>query len=135
MVAGADLRITCHQDTFSVTDHSSDGGAFGKSQVFNQVFGYFGPFRYGEFCNVRIGKSQAFHIRHVGVQHHLVDMAGSNHFFIDNCADVKTLCHTNIVDVLHFCHRLFHSHTFGGETGKDIRFRVAGQGYKCFGIL
>ena len=31
--------------------------------------------------------------------------------------------------------RLFHSHTFGGKTGKDIRFRVAGQGYKCFGIL
>ena len=114
MVAGADLRITCHQDTFSVTDHSSDGGAFGEPQVFNQVFGYFGPFWYGEFCNVRIGKSQAFHIRHVGVQHHLVDMAGSNHFFIDNRADVETLCHTDIVDVFHFCHRLFHSHTFGG---------------------
>ena len=38
------LYVSCiDQDTFSVTDHSSDGGAFGKSQVFNQVFGYFVP--------------------------------------------------------------------------------------------
>ena len=70
------------------------------------------------------------------VRHFTLDTsASSSHFFIDNRAYVETLCHTDIVDVFHFCHRLFHSHTFGGETGKDIRFRVAGQGYKCFGIL
>ena len=117
MVAGTDLCITCHQDTFSVADHSSDGSTLWESQVFNQVFGDFSTFRYSEFSNVRIGKSKTFHIRHVGIQHHLVDMAGSNHFFIDNSTDIKTFRHTDIVDILNFCHCLFHSHTFSGETG------------------
>ena len=62
-------------------------------------------------------------------------MAGGNHFLIDDRADIKTFRHADIVDILYFRHRLFHSHTFGGETGEDVRFRIVRQGDKCFGIL
>lgn len=53
-------------------------------------------------------------------QHHLVDVAGGDHFFIDNRADVETFRHTDIVDILHLRNSLFHSHAFGGETGQRM---------------
>ena len=99
------------------------------------MLGYLSSGGNGKLCNIRIGECQAFYIRHISIQHHLVDVAGGDHFFIDNRADVETFRHADIVDILHLRNSLFHSHAFGGETGKDVGFGIPGQGNEGFCVF
>ena len=62
-------------------------------------------------------------------------MAGSNHLFVDDGADVKAFGHAYVVDVLHFRYGFADSHAFGGKAGQDISLRVAGQGNEGFRIF
>ena len=126
MVAGLYLRVTHNHNTFTVTYQSADSGSFGQAEVFYRVFGYFGSCFDGKLRYISIGESQAFHIADVGIQHHLVNMAGSDHLFIDDSADVKAFRHTYIIYVFYFRHCFAYSHTLCRQTGKDVCFRVAG---------
>ena len=71
----------------------------------------------------------------IGIEHHLIDVAGSQHLFINNSTDVEALGHGDVVEVFDHCHRLAHAKSLGGETGKDVRFGISREGYEGLRVL
>ena len=57
-------------------------------------------------------------------------MARGYCLLIDYGADVESLRHVHIVEVLHHCHRLPHTQPFGGKAGKYVCLRVLRQGHE-----
>ena len=80
------------------------------------MFGYFRTSFNCKFSYICVGKCKAFYITDICVQHHLIDMAGGNHLFIDDCTDIPALCHTDIVDILYLCYCFVNTHTFGCQA-------------------
>ena len=99
------------------------------------MFGDFGTGFHGEFRNVGIGKCQALHVADVSIQHHLIDVAGGNHFLVDYRTDVEAFRHTYIIYVFHFRHRLADAHALGGKAGENVSFRIVRQGNKSLRIF
>ena len=135
MVARLNHGVTGHEHTFTVANKSTDGDTLGQSHILDGLLGDTRTFLYLEFCYIGIGKGEAFHIGYVGIEHHLIDVAGGNHLLVDDGTDVQTFCHADIVNVFYFCHGLDDSQSFGGQASQDVRFRIAGQSHESIGIL
>ena len=88
-----------------------------------------------KLCHVGVGVHQEPHVHDVGVEHHLVDVAGGDDLLVDDGADVQTLCHAHIVDVLHRRHGLAHTHALGCETSQDVGLGVACERHKRLCVL
>ena len=86
----------------------------------------------GKLRYIGIGKGEAFYVAHIGIQHHLVDMAGGNHLLVDDRADVEAFSHAYIVDIFYFGYGFSYTHAFCCQTGKNVCFRVSGQCHKGF---
>ena len=62
-------------------------------------------------------------------------MACCQRLLIDNGADVKTLCHLYIVQILYHGDRLAHTHSLGSQTGKDVGLGIVCECNKGLRIL
>lgn len=71
----------------------------------------------------------------VGVEHHLIDVARRNRLLVDDCADIQTLSHAHVVDVLYHSHRLAHTHALRRKAGEDISLGVARESHERLRVL
>ena len=71
----------------------------------------------------------------VGIEHHLIDVAGSQCLLVDDGTDVEALGHRHVVEVLDHCHGLAHAEAFGREAGQDVGLGIAGEGHEGLRVL
>ena len=126
-VARFNLRVARNEHSLLATHQSADGHADGHSQVLDRFLGYLGSFFGDELRHVGVGIHEKAHVHHVGVEHHLIDVAGGNHLLVDDGSDVEALSHAHVVDVLYGSHGLSHSHALGCEACQDIGLCVSRQ--------
>ncbi len=74
------------------------------------------------------------YVHHVGIKHQsLIDVAGSNHFLVDDGTDIQTFCHAHVIHVFDGSYGLAHTHSLGGEAGEDIGLRISRQCHESLG--
>lgn len=110
MVAGFYLGITRHDQSFAISACRMVVPGSPSSSL-PGAWLFWNPLLHRKFRHIGVGKGQLY-IADVRVQHHLVDMAGGNHFFVDDGAYVQTLGHAYVVDAFHFRHGLCSPHPF-----------------------
>ena len=71
----------------------------------------------------------------VGVEHHLVDVAGGQRLFVDNRTEVEALGHRHIVEIFHHRHRFPHAQPLRRQTGQDVRLGIARERHESLRVL
>ena len=127
--------VTRHEQSLTVANESTYGHTLRQSEVLNGLLCNLRTFRRNELCDIGIGCHEEAHVVNVGIEHHLIDVAGGYRLLVDDGADVQTLSHTYVVDVLDHCHRLAHSHSLGCKTSEDISLSITGERHESLRIL
>ena len=135
MVTCLDLGVTGYQYGLLVTDKSADGDSARQGDILYLIAGDFSSLHDIEFCYIGIGECQALDIGDISIEHHLVNMAGGNLLFVDDCANIQFFGHVDVVNVLNLCDGLGYAETFGSQTGQNVGFRVVGQGHESLGVF
>lgn len=134
-IARVNQCVTRHKQSLTVANESTYGHTLRQSEVFNGLLCNLGTLRRDEFGNVGVGCHEETHIVNVGIEHHLIDMAGGYRLLVDDSTDVQTFSHTYIVDVLDHCHCLAHTHSLGCKTSQNVGLGISGERNKGLRIL
>ena len=122
-----DLGVTIDQDALFATYQSADGDATGQTQRLHGGLRHTRSLGSHELGHFAVGQHQCTHVTHVGLHHHLEDMAGGHGLLVDDGTDVQALGHGHIVQVLDHGNGLAHAQLLGRETGQDIGLGIARQ--------
>ena len=87
-VAGLNGGVARNEDAFAIPHQSANGDAGRQLEIFHRFLRDFGAFLRDEFSHVGVGIHQKAHVVHVGIEHHLIDVAGGDGFLVDDGADV-----------------------------------------------
>lgn len=102
------LCITRNEHSFFTANQSTDGYTDRHAEFLHRFLGYLRTFFGYKLSHIGVSAHQESHVHHVGIEHHLVDVAGGNHLLVDNGTDIQTLCHAHVVYVFYGSHRLAH---------------------------
>ena len=111
----------------AVANQSTDGGTFRQPQFKHPLAGDLRPLLCRKLRHVGIGGHEEPHVLHIHVEHHLVNITGSQGFLIDDGSNIEAFGHLHIVEVLHHGYRLANPQSFGGQASEDIRLGIAGE--------
>ena len=87
-------------------------------------------FFHHKFCHIGIGNGQRLHGGDVGLEHHLINVAGGKGLLIDDGADVEAFGHRDIIGVFHHRHGFAHAEALGGQASENVGLGIVGEGEK-----
>ena len=134
-VACLDLRAATDQQSLTVADDTTDGCTLGKAQ-FEHFLACHLRVRLGcELSHIGIGRHKEVDVVDVGIEHHLINVTGSQHFLIDDGTNIEAFGHRNIVEILDHGHSFPHAQSFGRQTSQNICLGIARERHKGLRIL
>ena len=134
-VASLNLSITVDKNALLVANQSANGDAERQAKVLDGLLGDLRPLGSGKFCHVAIDEHQRADIVDVGIEHHLIYVAGSQCLLVDDGAYVEALGHFDIVEVLDHGHSLAYTESLSSEAGQDVSLGIAGECHEGLGVL
>ena len=135
MVSWQYLSVAGYYQSLPVTDKSAYGHSARQGYVLDLIAGYFGSLYDVELGYIGVGKGETLDVGYIGIEHHLVYVAGGNLLLVDYRAYIKFLSHVDVVYVLNLGYGLGHSETLGCQAGQDVGLGIIGQSDECLGML